>query len=241
VLLSQGFEIDQGAGARCSNASEETSWDNSATLDHHHLFFTRLCDERASSPGFPLDATHSCSPPGSLTLPAARAPHTPRPFSLTRAALRSLSSRGARLLSACPTLRLQLAAHHVPNRPRRRASAHSCVAPPPPPVFSLAFTNPPPPPLLTLAPAAPRAETAGYAPGAKKSLAEYAQLDAEDESLARWKASLGIQAGAAGVPMGPKVSFGGEGRRRGKGEASERASELGKITSRARERKTLRG
>ena len=36
---------------------------------------------------------------------------------------------------------------------------------------------------------------------------EYAQLDAEDESLARWKASLGIVPGAASGPAsGPKVS-----------------------------------
>lgn len=39
-------------------------------------------------------------------------------------------------------------------------------------------------------------------------MAEYAQLDAEDESLARWKASLGIAAGQAtpGDPSKPKVS-----------------------------------
>lgn len=51
------------------------------------------------------------------------------------------------------------------------------------------------------------AETEGYKPGAKKSVAEYAQLDAEDESLARWKASLGIGAGqsATGDPSKPKV------------------------------------
>ena len=36
---------------------------------------------------------------------------------------------------------------------------------------------------------------------------EYASLDAEDESLARWKASLGIVPGASvGPATGPKVS-----------------------------------
>ncbi|KAK4701947.1 nuclear pore complex protein Nup85, partial [Phenoliferia sp. Uapishka_3] len=34
--------------------------------------------------------------------------------------------------------------------------------------------------------------------GSKKTVEEYAQLDAEDESLAKWKASLGIGAGGAG-------------------------------------------
>ena len=43
-------------------------------------------------------------------------------------------------------------------------------------------------------------ETQGYKVGEKKSVAEYAQLDAEDESLARWKASLGITDQAGGVP-----------------------------------------
>lgn len=52
------------------------------------------------------------------------------------------------------------------------------------------------------------AETEGYKAGEKKTLAEYAQLDAEDESLARWKASLGILPGAsAGAATGPKVRF----------------------------------
>lgn len=36
---------------------------------------------------------------------------------------------------------------------------------------------------------------------------EYAQMDANDESLARWKASLGIGATPAGDASGPKVSF----------------------------------
>jgi Rho GDP-dissociation inhibitor len=52
-------------------------------------------------------------------------------------------------------------------------------------------------------------ETEGYKPGEKKSVAEYAQLDAEDESLARWKASLGIAANqaTAGDPSKPKVGM----------------------------------
>ncbi|KAF5388138.1 hypothetical protein D9615_000264 [Tricholomella constricta] len=50
--------------------------------------------------------------------------------------------------------------------------------------------------------------TPGYKPSAAKSPDEYAQLDAEDESLARWKASLGIVPGAAaGDTNGPKVTI----------------------------------
>lgn len=45
----------------------------------------------------------------------------------------------------------------------------------------------------------------GYKPGEAKSADEYAKLDAEDESLARWKASLGIVPGATAPPVGPKV------------------------------------
>ncbi|KAF8803668.1 E set domain-containing protein [Phlegmacium glaucopus] len=48
--------------------------------------------------------------------------------------------------------------------------------------------------------------TPGYKPGAAKSADEYAQLDAEDESLARWKASLGIVPGTGGSGNGPKVT-----------------------------------
>ncbi|KAN0064252.1 rho GDP dissociation inhibitor [Thecaphora frezii] len=47
-------------------------------------------------------------------------------------------------------------------------------------------------------------QTAGYKPGEKKTLNEYSQLDAEDESLARWKASLGI--GAAATQVDPNAS-----------------------------------
>jgi len=46
----------------------------------------------------------------------------------------------------------------------------------------------------------------GYKPGAAKTAEEYANLDAEDESLARWKASLGIVPGSANeAASGPKV------------------------------------
>ncbi|KAG2118886.1 immunoglobulin E-set [Suillus discolor] len=50
--------------------------------------------------------------------------------------------------------------------------------------------------------------TPGYKPtGTAKTADEYAQLDAEDESLARWKASLGITAGAlTGDTSGPRVT-----------------------------------
>ncbi|GAA5897969.1 hypothetical protein JCM8208_003207 [Rhodotorula glutinis] len=40
-------------------------------------------------------------------------------------------------------------------------------------------------------------ETAGYKVGQQKTLDELARLDAEDESLARWKASLGINSAAS--------------------------------------------
>ncbi|KAJ3488737.1 hypothetical protein NLI96_g2611 [Meripilus lineatus] len=49
--------------------------------------------------------------------------------------------------------------------------------------------------------------TPGYKLGAKKTVDELANLDAEDESLARWKASLGIVPGAAAADSsGPKVT-----------------------------------
>ncbi|CCX06686.1 rho guanidine dissociation inhibitor [Pyronema domesticum] len=44
--------------------------------------------------------------------------------------------------------------------------------------------------------------TEGYKVGEKKTVEEYAKLDAEDESLARWKASLGIGAAAATGSIG---------------------------------------
>lgn len=54
----------------------------------------------------------------------------------------------------------------------------------------------------------------GYKLGQKKTIDELANLDAEDESLARWKASLGIVPGAAAAAAGPKVSIvpGSQGR-----------------------------
>ena len=48
----------------------------------------------------------------------------------------------------------------------------------------------------------------GYKVGAAKTVDEYANLDAEDESLARWKASLGIVPGAASLTAsGPQVTI----------------------------------
>ncbi|KAK0190860.1 immunoglobulin E-set [Armillaria mellea] len=49
--------------------------------------------------------------------------------------------------------------------------------------------------------------TPGYKPTPAKTADEYAQLDANDESLARWKASLGIVPGTiSGDTSGPKVT-----------------------------------
>ena len=48
---------------------------------------------------------------------------------------------------------------------------------------------------------------AGFKLTAAKSLDEYAKLDAEDESLARWKASLGVVPGTPGSASGPKVTI----------------------------------
>ncbi len=42
-------------------------------------------------------------------------------------------------------------------------------------------------------------QTTGYKVGEKKTLEELAQLDAQDESLRKWKESLGLKAGAAGM------------------------------------------
>lgn len=39
-------------------------------------------------------------------------------------------------------------------------------------------------------------QTPGYKPGEKKTLEEYQNLDAQDESLAKWKESLGIKGDA---------------------------------------------
>ncbi|ODQ78528.1 hypothetical protein BABINDRAFT_162734 [Babjeviella inositovora NRRL Y-12698] len=43
---------------------------------------------------------------------------------------------------------------------------------------------------------------AGYVVGEKKTIDEYQKLDAEDESLAKWKASLGLSAGNT-LPVAP--------------------------------------
>lgn len=48
-------------------------------------------------------------------------------------------------------------------------------------------------------------QTAGYQVGEQKTLDEYTQLDANDESLNRWKASLGIT-GDAKALGGPKLT-----------------------------------
>ncbi len=45
----------------------------------------------------------------------------------------------------------------------------------------------------------------GYKLGEKKTLDELAELDSEDASLARWKASLGVVPGAPSNASGPKV------------------------------------
>jgi len=47
--------------------------------------------------------------------------------------------------------------------------------------------------------------TEGYKPGEKKSVAEYSQLDANDESLNKWKQSLGIGATGPTDASGPNV------------------------------------
>jgi hypothetical protein len=47
----------------------------------------------------------------------------------------------------------------------------------------------------------------GYKPAAGKSVDEYRTLDAGDESLARWKASLGLDSASGGDKSGPKVAL----------------------------------
>ena len=47
----------------------------------------------------------------------------------------------------------------------------------------------------------------GYKPAAGKTVDEYRTLDANDESLARWKASLGLDAASSGNASGPKVAM----------------------------------
>ncbi|OBA24256.1 E set domain-containing protein [Metschnikowia bicuspidata var. bicuspidata NRRL YB-4993] len=43
----------------------------------------------------------------------------------------------------------------------------------------------------------------GYVVSEKKTIEEYTKLDAEDESLAKWKASLGLSASANAYPVAP--------------------------------------
>jgi len=49
--------------------------------------------------------------------------------------------------------------------------------------------------------------TPGYKLGQAKTTEEYAQLDAHDESLAKWKASLGVVPGATTAAAGPQVTL----------------------------------
>ncbi|KAI9317688.1 immunoglobulin E-set [Dichotomocladium elegans] len=44
-------------------------------------------------------------------------------------------------------------------------------------------------------------QTAGYKPGEKKTLEEYQNLDAQDESLNKWKESLGLKATGESLPQ----------------------------------------
>ncbi|KAJ3860363.1 immunoglobulin E-set [Lentinula novae-zelandiae] len=48
--------------------------------------------------------------------------------------------------------------------------------------------------------------TPGYNPSPAKSPSEYAKLDENDESLARWKRSLGLTAASSENASGPKVT-----------------------------------
>ncbi|KAI9099402.1 immunoglobulin E-set [Phlyctochytrium arcticum] len=47
-------------------------------------------------------------------------------------------------------------------------------------------------------------QTAGYKAPEKKTVAELAELDAQDESLRKWKESLGLKAGSAGATDDPR-------------------------------------
>jgi len=49
--------------------------------------------------------------------------------------------------------------------------------------------------------------TQGYKPAPGKSVDEYRNLDAGDESLARWKASLGLDSATSGEKSGPKLTI----------------------------------
>ena len=48
----------------------------------------------------------------------------------------------------------------------------------------------------------------GYKVTEKKNIDEYAKMDANDESLKRWKESLGISEGATAAGEGPQVCTG---------------------------------
>lgn len=58
--------------------------------------------------------------------------------------------------------------------------------------------------LLCLAPNSDN--LSGYKPAAGKTVEEYNKLDAEDESLVRWKASLGLAGSSSVDTSGPKVA-----------------------------------
>ena len=47
----------------------------------------------------------------------------------------------------------------------------------------------------------------GYKPAAGKSVDEYRNLDANDDSLARWKENLGLNAASSADTSGPKVAM----------------------------------
>lgn len=49
-------------------------------------------------------------------------------------------------------------------------------------------------------------QTPGYKPGEKRDLNELANLDADDEALRKWKASLGVTADGAGAAAGGKTT-----------------------------------
>jgi hypothetical protein len=101
---------------------------------------------------------------------------------------------------------LSLSSSYV-SHPRGQLFPASQRLPRNPPFFVPGLLSSPHEPALTLAPRhrihqpsgiadddlAP-SQTSGYRVGQEKTLAELAALDQEDESLARWKASLGLSA-----------------------------------------------
>ncbi|KAG1090615.1 hypothetical protein G6F42_019648 [Rhizopus arrhizus] len=50
-------------------------------------------------------------------------------------------------------------------------------------------------------------QTTGYKPGEKKSLQEYQTLDAQDESLNKWKESLGLNKSVGASKCSEVCSF----------------------------------